>query len=318
MPAGLSGKPMTAQQPKTPAPGEPLPSPDEGSDQAQKAPIPGAPPERLADAFAYCKDLLRAVERDRFFASLFAPEGAREGLWALYAFHHEIAKTAAVVSEPMIGEIRLTWWQEALDEIAAGKQPRAHQVVEPVAWLVSQTALTPADLQALVSLRYQELESEPLQEEAAWLDHAEKTGASLLSCAAQVCGAPIEEPVAREVGRALNLVAGLRQFYAEPSTGRPVLPRAWRPNAFLEDAQEHAQLTGRITGLVEESQKTLRPALKKAPEALFPVLAPLCLLTGDLKFLGRTGAEGRTAEGTLNRSALAVQARLLRASLFGL
>ena len=48
------------------------------------------------------------------------------------AANHEIAKTAEVVSEPAIGQIRLQWWREALEGVEAGR-PRAHEVAIPLA-----------------------------------------------------------------------------------------------------------------------------------------------------------------------------------------
>src|SRR3546814_19441352 len=60
----------------------------------------------------------------------------REHLFALYAFNHEVAKTAEVVSEPMIGRIRLQWWRECLDGIYDGAA-RQHEVVQPLAEPIS-------------------------------------------------------------------------------------------------------------------------------------------------------------------------------------
>lgn len=61
----------------------------------------------------------RALDPDRYAASLFAPAQAREDLIVLAAFTGEIARVAQVVHEPMIGEVRLKWWSDA---IAAGLQ----------------------------------------------------------------------------------------------------------------------------------------------------------------------------------------------------
>ena len=50
---------------------------------------------------------------DRYLCDLFAKPKAREGLFALHAFNHEVAKIRELVSEPMLGHIRLQWWREA-------------------------------------------------------------------------------------------------------------------------------------------------------------------------------------------------------------
>jgi phytoene/squalene synthetase len=51
--------------------------------------------------------LVRQCDRDRFQAALFAPAAQRETLFALYAFNYEIARVREIVSEPMLGQIRL-------------------------------------------------------------------------------------------------------------------------------------------------------------------------------------------------------------------
>ena len=66
---------------------------------------------------SYCADQVRRQDRERYLTALFAPAGRREDLFALYAFNLEVAKTAEVVSEAMVGRIRLQWWREAIEEI---------------------------------------------------------------------------------------------------------------------------------------------------------------------------------------------------------
>src|SRR3546814_13116142 len=72
-----------------------------------------------SDLLSPCGALVERHDPDRYLASLFAPEAQREDLFALYAFNYEVAKTAEVVSEPMIGQIRLQWRSE---ERSVGKE----------------------------------------------------------------------------------------------------------------------------------------------------------------------------------------------------
>ena len=51
---------------------------------------------------------------DRYYAALFAPAAVRDDLIALAAFCGEIARIGRQVSEPVMGEIRITWWRDAL------------------------------------------------------------------------------------------------------------------------------------------------------------------------------------------------------------
>ena len=79
------------------------------------------------EADAYCWNEVRRGDADRFLSALFAPAAQRANLMALYAFNLEVARTREMVHEPMLGEIRLQWWQEAIAEIYAGRS-RQHPV----------------------------------------------------------------------------------------------------------------------------------------------------------------------------------------------
>ncbi len=81
----------------------------------------------------YCLDLVRRQDEDRWLAAGYAQGDAKRRLLALYAFQIELKNIPAAVSEPPLGEIRLQWWREALQEIRGGKRPRAHPVVEALA-----------------------------------------------------------------------------------------------------------------------------------------------------------------------------------------
>ena len=70
--------------------------------------------DRLSD----CARLVRRYDNDRYLTALFAKADRREALFALAAFNLEVAKIPEVVSEPMLGEMRLQWWREVIDEIA--------------------------------------------------------------------------------------------------------------------------------------------------------------------------------------------------------
>src|SRR3546814_7792176 len=107
-----------------------------------------------------CGALVDRHDRDLSLASLFAPEAQREHLFALYAFNHEVAKTAEVVSEPMIGRIRLQWWRECLDGIYDGAA-RQHEVVQPLAEAIAARQLPRALLEAIIDARELDLDAEP-------------------------------------------------------------------------------------------------------------------------------------------------------------
>lgn len=94
-----------------------------------------------APALSPCGEIVRRGDRQRFLAAMTAPPDMRERLFALYAFNLELARIPAASREPLTGMIRLQWWRDALDELRAGKPPRRHEVVEPLAEAIRDAAL---------------------------------------------------------------------------------------------------------------------------------------------------------------------------------
>lgn len=103
-------------------------------------------------------ETVRAADRDRFLAALFAPEPRRSDLLALLAFDHELARTRTVTREPMLARIRLQWWREAVAEAAAPGTPRAQPIVESLSETVRRHHLTPEQLEALIDAREEEID----------------------------------------------------------------------------------------------------------------------------------------------------------------
>ena len=112
----------------------------------------------MADSFDHCEELVRAGDKDRFLATLFAPQKYRRALYALYAFNLEVARTRELAREPMPGEIRLQWWRDVLGGAGRGEVD-AHPVAAALRDVVVRYRLPPrmlagADRRALVrSLR---------------------------------------------------------------------------------------------------------------------------------------------------------------------
>ena len=77
--------------------------------------------------------LVREVDHDRYLATLFAPAGLRDALFALYAFSARDLRMRELAREPMPGEIRLQWWREVLMGERAG-EAAAHPVAAARSW----------------------------------------------------------------------------------------------------------------------------------------------------------------------------------------
>ena len=106
----------------------------------------------------YVLDLVRAADRDRFLAALFAPEPARRGLLALLAFDYELARTRTVTREPTLARIRLEWWREAMAEAAGVGKPRAQPIVESLSETARRYRLGAERFVRLIDAREEEID----------------------------------------------------------------------------------------------------------------------------------------------------------------
>ena len=68
----------------------------------------------FSDDISACARLLERGDAARFRAVMAAPAPLRPKLFAIFAFNLEVARAPWVTQEPMIAEMRLQWWQDAL------------------------------------------------------------------------------------------------------------------------------------------------------------------------------------------------------------
>lgn len=177
-------------------------------------PRPGRHVERVSASLAA---FVRRHDPDRFFTALFAPAAARETLFVLYAFNHELARAREAVTEPSLALIRLQWWRE----VVAGA-PRRHEVAEPLATAIEAGSLPRDGLLRLVDAR--EIETDPaIPSLAAWLDYVRGTAGELAVIAARSLGAPAPERI-RDAGAAYGVAGLLRSVPAHARQGRCLLP----------------------------------------------------------------------------------------------
>lgn len=180
--------------------------------------------------FEYCAAEVRRHDPERFQAALFAPEGSRKGLVALYAFNLEVARVRERVREPLSGAVRLHWWREALDEMFAGRPPQ-HDVCLALARTIEAADLPRAPFEALIEARHLDLEDEPVASDAALASYVRATASGLVRLAAQVLtkgGLPPALLAAAEAaGRAWALTGLLRALPIHAARHQLFLPADW-------------------------------------------------------------------------------------------
>ncbi len=179
----------------------------------------------LEEALAACLARLRAEDRDRFLTLSFLPTRLRGHGCALFAFMAEIAKTREVVSDPMLGEIRLQWWRDRVREIHIGEVAR-HEVLIPLAAAMKSCSWDEAPLQAMIDARSFDLDDAPPETLGDLESYIEDTAARPLRLLLDAAGVGEEAARAamRHVGLAYGLVGIVRAVPVHARQGRCYLP----------------------------------------------------------------------------------------------
>ncbi|MGF6859882.1 phytoene synthase [Rhodobacteraceae bacterium MBR-64] len=165
-------------------------------------------------SIASCAEIVRRGDPDRFLAVMAAPVAARERLFPIHAFNLEIARAPWVTQEPLIAEMRLQWWRDALVAIGGGGALPGHEVVEPLAQVIRATDLPLPLLQAMIDARRRDILAERFADAGALWAHLDATAGNLTWLAARALGAP---GAAQDVVRDMAAADGLaRWFVAVP------------------------------------------------------------------------------------------------------
>jgi len=234
---------------------------------------------------------VRSADPDRYFSALFAPAGLRALLFVVYAFNAEVARVAETVREPMLGAIRLEWWRETAEGAAKGT-PRHHDVARGLAALFAQTAITPADLEALTAARAFDSSADRFADFAALEAYLDSTSGAVMRLAARILGGKVE--VTKEAGLAYGLTGLLRALPFHSGRHKLYLPLDLlsalhvTPEEFFHLEKSDSRLAAAIrqTALRARDHFLAARAQGKPGAALAAVL-PAALVPVYLRRLGR-------------------------------
>ena len=138
-------------------------------------------------AAAFCADLVRTHDFDRYASTLFVPADKRRPLLALYAFNVEVSRVRDHVRQALPGEIRLQWWTDALAGSGYGdveQNPVAAELLSAV-----RNFDLPVDrLTKLVDAHVFDLYNDPMPDLAVLESHFRDTSVTLFACTARILG----------------------------------------------------------------------------------------------------------------------------------
>jgi len=251
----------------------------------------------MQDAFAYCAELVRAADRDRYLAALFAPAVHRGTLHALYAFNSEVARVREVAREPLPGEIRLQWWSDVLRGERSG-EASANPVAAALLASIERHRLAAPKLLDLVEARRFDLYDEPMAGIADLEAYARKTSSVLFALAAQILAGIEAEAIAEPAGIAYGTGALLRAFPLHAARQQLYVPiellerhRVQTRDLFAgrTSAALNAAL-GEMRNLARRYLVAAREGMAELPAAALPAFLPVALVRPSLDRLDRSDA----------------------------
>jgi phytoene synthase len=239
---------------------------------------------------------VRRLDHDRYLTCLFTPAPRRAALFALYAFNIEVAKTREVVSQPLLGQIRLQWWRDAIGEIYDAR-PRRHEVLNELAPAVAAHGLSRAHFETVIEARERDLEDEPPAVLADLERYAADTAGPLLRLHLEVLG--IRDGAAHEaavkIGTAWALVGLMRAIPFHARQKRLYLPEdivaaAGVERGLLFEMKPHEGLQRAVAQVADAAASRLaeaRALRRRVPRAAVPALLSARLADGYLRRLRR-------------------------------
>jgi phytoene synthase len=149
-----------------------------------------------------------AATAERALALGYAPAAKREGLAALFALDATLGQVVRGTREPLVGQMRLTWWRDALTALDE-RPPPAQPVLVAIATQVQPHGVNGATL-ATMTQGWEQLFAEPLDADAM-AAHARERGGVLFAAAERLLGGHRPDVAVVGEGWALaDLGAGLR------------------------------------------------------------------------------------------------------------
>ena len=232
---------------------------------------------------------------------------ARDALFALAAFDHEIRQARTRARDPNLAALRLAWWRERRrgerEEEAAG-----NPVALALRAAIDGFSLPRAELEAMLDARLQEIAPQDDFDLAAFRAFADESEGARLRLAARICagGADLDAADAHApAGMALALTRMLDRAAGEGGRGADALSRRRRgaPRRERRRLRRPPRERGvvaacaELRALARDELAEAERRLQGAARAILPAFVPLGALRLDLDRLERNAARPFDAVG---------------------
>lgn len=245
----------------------------------------------------YCTTLVRDLDRDRYIADLFAPSDKRGALLALHAFNVEVSRVRDSITNPMAGEVRLQWWNEALENKARG-DVQANPVAAALLHVIDTHHLPRQAFQSLIEARIFDLYDDPMPSVNDLEGYAGETASVLIRLATLILvdgAAPDTAEAAGHAGVALSVTGLLRSLPIHARRGQCYLPLdLLTAHGLTREDAASGKVTPQLIAVLAQLRALARrhhdaalAAMAGLDPAVLPAFLPLALVPGDLVYLER-------------------------------
>ena len=206
------------------------------------------------DDLTHCRSLVQQHVPDHFLAHLLLDEETRMIADIVWAFHVEITQIPLLVSEPMVGEIRLQWWAEIL----AGQrsdEANGHPVARAMLVLIDQFSMATGGLEAKLKAHIFDLYQDPMESRTMLEGWSGETRSSLFQTIAlarwedeaknlsDLCG---------HVGVALSIVGILQNLSLHRSKGQTYIPTEYLAKAGVSSGALRTGDSANIQSVIDQ------------------------------------------------------------------
>lgn len=243
-------------------------------------------------------DTVRAADRERYLAALYAPAEKRDALLALYAFNAEIAGVRDRIREPLPGEMRLQWWRDMVSGAGSGA---GHPVAEALLDAIRVYALPQAAFQNMLEARIFDLYDDPMPSRTDLEGYCGETAGALLQLSALILdpqAAPGFAELAGHAGCAQAITGLLRLLPQHRRRGQCFVPRdllaavGTTPEEFVagEGGSQAPRAVEAMVALAGDHLAVFEASAGRLPERLRPAFLPISLCRSLLSRMQRDPA----------------------------
>ena len=271
---------------------------------------------------------LRRHDPDRYIATLYAPAPLRPALWAVFGFAAEVAQVPTLVSQSALGEIRLQWWRDTVNELSGQNGNTApasgHPIADALGPVIKAHGIITPWLQSIIDGRQADLYNDVMENMPALEAYFGANLSLPMRVAIYLLAPQTDERRAADAAGHGGVALGLTRMASHLSgvaERRPELipldileARGLTVAGLRSGAKAQAAIRSDLQAAAQKHFKSAVAAAADLPKLALPALLPLAPLRGDFRLLA---ARGHRRKEPVRRGALYRQWVMWRAARRG-